>query len=401
MGVLAESLARIKPSPTIAVTDLARKLKAEGRDIIGLGAGEPDFDTPDYVKDAAIEAIRRGDTKYTAVDGTPALKSAIVRKFARENGLDYKASEITVANGGKQVLYNAFVATLNPGDEVVIPAPYWVSYPDMVLLAGGKPVFVTCPEQTGFKLRAEDLDEAITPKTRWVVLNSPSNPTGSAYSEDELKALCDVLRRHPHVWVMTDDIYEHLVYDDFKFKTVVQVAPELRDRALTINGVSKAYAMTGWRIGYAGGPEALIKGMAKVQSQSTSNPSSISQAAAAAALDGPQEFLATWRMAFQERRDLVVGRLNEAKGLRCHKPEGAFYVYPSCAGTIGKKTPDGALIGSSEDFARYLLESAGVAVVHGSAFGLDPFFRISYATSKEILEDACTRIIQACDRLVG
>ncbi|SNB67022.1 aspartate aminotransferase [Arboricoccus pini] len=399
MGVLAESLARIKPSPTIAVTDLARKLKAEGRDIIGLGAGEPDFDTPDFVKEAAIEAIRRGDTKYTAVDGTPALKNAIVRKFARENGLDYKASEISVANGGKQVLYNAFVATLNPGDEVVIPAPYWVSYPDMVLLAGGKPVFVTCPEQTGFKLRAEDLDEAITPRTKWVLLNSPSNPTGTAYSADELKVICDVLRRHPHVWVMTDDIYEHLVYGEFEFNTVVQVAPELRDRTLTINGVSKAYAMTGWRIGYAGGPEALIKGMAKVQSQSTSNPSSISQAAAAAALEGPQQFLSAWRLAFQERRDLVVERLNEARGLRCHKPDGAFYVYPSCAGTIGKRMPDGSVIGSSEDFARYLLEDAGVAVVHGSAFGLDPFFRISYATSKEVLQEACTRIIQACDRL--
>lgn len=401
MGVLADSLARIKPSPTIAVTDLARKLKAEGRDIIGLGAGEPDFDTPDFVKEAAIEAIRRGETKYTNVDGTAALKSAIVAKFERENQLDYKAEEITVGTGGKQVLYNALMATLNPGDEVVIPAPYWVSYPDMVLLAGGMPVFVTCPEQTGFKLRPEDLDEAITPRTKWVILNSPSNPTGAAYSRGELKAICDVLERHPHVWVLTDDIYEHLVYDAFEFSTVVQVAPNLRERVLTVNGVSKAYSMTGWRIGYAGGPKELIKGIAKIQSQSTSNPSSISQAAAVAALSGDQGFLADWRTAFQERRDVVVDMLNQADGLRCQKPEGAFYVYPSCAGVIGKRTPNGQEIARSEDFARYLLEGEGVAVVHGSAFGLDPFFRISYATSKETLQEACTRIARACAALTA
>lgn len=401
MGVLAESLSRIKPSPTIAVTDLARKLKAAGRDIIGLGAGEPDFDTPDFVKAAAIEAIRRGDTKYTNVDGTPALKEAICAKFARENVLVYRPEEITVGTGGKQVLYNAFMATLNPGDEVVIPAPFWVSYPDMVLLAGGTPVFVTCPEQTGFKLRPEDLDEAITPRTRWVILNSPSNPTGAGYTRAELQALTDVLVRHPQVWVMTDDMYEHLVYDDFEFATPAQIEPSLKPRTLTCNGVSKAYAMTGWRIGYAGGPAELIKGMAKVQSQSTSNPCSISQAAATAALNGDQSFLAEWRRVFEERRDLVVGLLNEAPGIRCHKPEGAFYVYPSCAGAIGKRTPDGRQLGTSEDFARYLLEGVGVAVVHGSAFGLDPFFRISYATSNAVLEDACRRIIRACEALEG
>ncbi len=399
MSFIARSLSRIKPSPTIAVTNLARELKAAGRDIIGLGAGEPDFDTPDHIKEAAIAAIRRGETKYTAVDGTPELKAAICRKFARENGLTFEPAQITVGTGGKQVLYNAFMATIDPGDEVVIPAPYWVSYPDMVLLAGGEPVFVSCPEQTGFKLRPEDLDAAITARTKWVVLNSPSNPTGSAYTRDELANLAEVVRRHPHVRVLTDDIYEHLVYDGFVFHTFAQVAPDLADRTLTVNGVSKAYAMTGWRIGYAGGPKELIRAMATIQSQSTSNPCSISQAAAAAALDGDQSFLAERNEVFRKRRDLVVDMLNRAPGLRCLKPEGAFYVYPSCAGVIGKRTPKGQRIETSEDFARYLLEDAGVAVVHGSAFGLDPYFRISYATATELLEDACQRIVRACERL--
>ncbi|MFP4271238.1 MAG: pyridoxal phosphate-dependent aminotransferase [Alphaproteobacteria bacterium] len=399
MIATAERLARIKPSPTIAVTNLARELKAQGRDVIGLGAGEPDFDTPDHIKEAAIAAIRAGDTKYTAVDGTPALKDAICRKFERENGLSYTPAQITVGTGGKQVLYNALMATLDPGDEVVIPAPYWVSYPDMVLLAGGEPVFVTCPEQTGFKLRAEDLDAAITPKTKWVILNSPNNPTGAAYTRAELAAICAVLERHPHVAVLSDDMYEHLVYDDFTFTTPAQVAPALYDRTLTMNGVSKAYAMTGWRIGYAGGPVELIQAMAKVQSQSTSNPSSISQAAAVAALDGPQDFIAERNAVFKQRRDLVADRLDAVPGLRCRKPEGAFYVYPSCAGVIDKRTPQGDVIASSEDFARYLLEAEGVAVVHGSAFGLEPCFRISYATATELLEEACTRIERACAAL--
>jgi aspartate aminotransferase len=399
MSFIARSLSRIKPSPTIAVTNLARELRAAGRDIIGLGAGEPDFDTPDHIKEAAIEAIRRGETKYTAVDGTPELKAAICRKFARENGLTFEPAQITVGTGGKQVLYNAFMATIDPGDEVVIPAPYWVSYPDMVRLAGGEPVFVSCPEQTGFKLRPEDLDAAITARTKWVVLNSPSNPTGSAYTRDELADLAEVVRRHPHVRVLTDDIYEHLVYDGFVFHTFAQVAPDLADRTLTVNGVSKAYAMTGWRIGYAGGPKELIRAMATIQSQSTSNPCSISQAAAVAALDGDQSFLAERNEVFRTRRDLVVDLLDRAPGLRCLKPEGAFYVYPSCAGVIGRRTPKGQRIETSEDFARYLLEDAGVAVVHGSAFGLDPYFRISYATATELLEDACRRIVRACERL--
>ena len=399
MIATATRLARIKPSPTIAVTNLARELKAKGRDVIGLGAGEPDFDTPDHVKEAAIQAIRAGDTKYTAVDGTPALKAAICRKFARENGLAYAPEQVSVGTGGKQVLYNAFMATLDPGDEVVVPAPYWVSYPDMVLMAGGEPVFVTCPEQTGFKLRAEDLDAAITSRTKWVVLNSPNNPTGAAYTEAELRTLTDVLVRHPHVGVLTDDMYEHLVYDDFRFTTPAQVAPELYERTLTVNGVSKAYCMTGWRIGYGAGPTHLIKAMANVQSQSTSNPTSISQAAAVAALDGPTEFMARHNEVFKRRRDLVVDALDQTPGLRCPRPEGAFYVYPSCAGVIGKRTPGGKVLETSEDFARYLLESVGVAVVHGSAFGLDPYFRISYATATELLEDACARIDQACRAL--
>ena len=399
MSILSSSLARIKPSPTIAVTNLARELQAQGRDVIGLGAGEPDFDTPDHIKEAAIAAIRKGETKYTAVDGTPALKQAIVAKFKRENGIEYRADEITVGTGGKQVLYNALMATLEPGDEVVIPAPYWVSYPDMTLLAGGTPVFVACPDQTGFKLRPEDLDEAIGPRTKWVILNSPNNPTGAAYTEAELKALTGVLARHPHVWLMTDDMYEHLVYDDFRFTTPVQVEPSLKDRTLTVNGVSKAYAMTGWRIGYAAGPKELIRGMGIIQSQSTSNPSSISQAAAVTALSGDLSFLPERNAVYKQRRDLVVDQLNRVPGLRCHRPEGAFYVYPSCAGVIGRRTPKGVMLETSADFAATLLADEGVAVVHGTAFGLDPYFRISYATGTDLLEEACRRIIRFCESL--
>ncbi|MEO3434394.1 aspartate transaminase [Inquilinus sp. CAU 1745] len=399
MPFLAQSLARIKPSPTIAVTQKARELKEAGRDVIGLGAGEPDFDTPDNIKQAAIEAIRAGETKYTAVDGTPALKKAICAKFRRENGLDYTPDQVTVGTGGKQVLYNALVATLDPEDEVIVPAPYWVSYPDMVLLCGGQPVIVDCPAEKGFKLQPGDLEKAITPKTKWLILNSPNNPTGAAYSEAEMKALTDVLVRHPHVWVMTDDMYEHLVYDDFRFVTPAEVEPRLYDRTLTVNGVSKAYAMTGWRIGYAAGPKDLIKAMAKVQSQSTSNPSSVSQAAAVEALNGPQDFIGERAEAFKARRDLVVSMLNQANGITCHRPEGAFYVYPSCAGAIGKKTPDGKVIETDEDFVTYLLESEGVAVVQGSAFGMAPFFRVSYATSTEALEEACLRIQRAAGAL--
>lgn len=399
MSVLASRLSRIKPSPTIAVTSKARELKAAGRDVIGLGAGEPDFDTPDHIKEAAIAAIRAGDTKYTAVDGTPALKNAIVAKFKRDNGLDYKPEQITVGTGGKQVLYNALMATLDPGDEVIIPAPYWVSYPDIVLLAEGEPVIVPCHQNNGFKLMAEDLEKAITPKTKWVILNSPSNPTGSAYSWEDMKALTDVLKRHPHVWVMTDDMYEKLVYDGFEFCTPAQVEPALYDRTLTVNGVSKAYCMTGWRIGYAAGPVELIKAIAKVQSQSTSNPSSISQAASVAALEGPEDFIASNNEVFKARRDLVVEALNKCPGLSCHRPEGAFYVFPSCAGVIGKRTPDGKVIETDEDFVTYLLEAEGVAVVQGSAFGLAPYFRISYATSTEALEEACRRIHRACEAL--
>ena len=399
MSVLAARLSRIKPSPTIAVTQKAKELKAAGRDVIGLGAGEPDFDTPDNIKEAAIAAIRRGETKYTAVDGTPALKAAVVAKFKRDNGLDYAANEITVGTGGKQVIYNAFMATLDPGDEVLIPAPYWVSYPDMALLAEGTPTFVTCGQNQNFKLQPEDLEAAIGPKTKWLILNSPSNPTGAAYSHDEMKALTDVLLRHPHVWVMSDDMYEHLVYDDFRFVTPAQVEPGLKDRTLTVNGVSKAYAMTGWRIGFAGGPAALIKAMSKVQSQSTSNPSSVSQAAAVEALSGPDDYIAERNAVYKKRRDLVVAMLNDCPGLLCPTPEGAFYVYPSCAGCIGKTTPKGQRIESDGDFATYLLEEADVAVVQGEAFGHSPHFRISYATSTEALETACTRIKGACEAL--
>ncbi|HEX2113560.1 MAG TPA: aspartate transaminase [Alphaproteobacteria bacterium] len=399
MPFLADRLSRIKPSPTIAVTTKALELKAAGKDVIGLGAGEPDFDTPDTIKAAAIKAIQQGQTKYTAVDGTPALKQAICAKFKRENGLDYKPNQITVGTGGKQVLYNALMATLNPGDEVIIPAPYWVSYPDMVLLAEGTPVIVSCSQNSGFKLRAEELDAAITPKTKWLILNSPSNPTGAAYTRAELKALTDVLVKHPHVWVMTDDMYEHLVYDGFEFTTPAQIEPKLYDRTLTVNGVSKAYAMTGWRIGYAGGPVELIKAMGAIQSQSTSNPSSVSQAAAVEALNGPQDFIPKNAEIFKARRDLVVEMLNKAKGIHCQTPEGAFYVYPSCAGAIGRKTPQGKVIKDDTDFVTYLLEAEGVAVVQGEAFGLSPYFRISYATSTEALTEACKRIQRACAAL--
>jgi aspartate aminotransferase len=395
MSFFAARLSRIKPSPTIAVTTRARELKAAGQDVIGLGAGEPDFDTPDPVKEAAIDAIRAGDTKYTAVDGTPALKQAICGKFKRDNHLDYAPEQINVGVGGKQVLFNAIMATVDTGDEVIIPAPYWVSYPDIVLLAGGKPVFVAASQEDNFRMRPEALEAAITPRTKWLILNSPSNPSGAAYTPDELKALTDVLMRHPHVWVMTDDIYEKITYDNFVFASVAEVEPGLYDRTLTINGVSKSYAMTGWRIGYAGGPVELIKAMAKLQSQSTTNATSISQAAAVEALNGDQTFLAPRNAAFKKRRDMVVARLNATPGLDCLTPEGAFYVYPSCAGVIGKATPDGKVIESSEDYATYLLESVGVAVVHGAAFGLDPHFRISYATSEEALEAACDRIEKA------
>jgi aspartate aminotransferase len=399
MGLVARTLERVKPSPTMAITSKAREMKAAGFDVIGLGAGEPDFDTPDNIKQAAIEAIKRGETKYTAVDGIPELKQAISEKFARENGLDYKPNEITVGSGGKQVLYNALLATLDPGDEVVIPSPYWVSYPDIVLLAGAEPVIVETRIEDGFKLKPEVLAKAITPKTKWFIFNSPSNPTGAAYTREEIKALTDVLLKHERVWVLSDDIYEHLVYDDFKFTTPAQIEPKLKDRTLTLNGVSKAYSMTGWRIGYGGAPAPLIKAIGTLQSQSTSNPCSISQWAAVEALRGPQGFLKDWVKSFQARRDLVVSMLNQASGLSCPTPEGAFYVYPSCAGCIGKKTPQGQVIGSDEDFAVALLAEEGVAVVHGAAFGLSPFFRISYATGMEALEEACRRIQRFCASL--
>jgi aspartate aminotransferase len=399
MSFLADSLSRVKPSATIAVTNKARELKAAGRDVIGLGAGEPDFDTPENIKEAAIRAIREGKTKYTAVDGIPELKAAIVAKFARENGLAYTPAEITVGTGGKQVLYNALMATLNPGDEVLIPAPYWVSYPDMVYLAGATPVFVDASVASGFKVTPDALEAAITPRTKWLIFNSPSNPSGAAYTRAELRAIADVLMRHPHVWTMTDDMYEHLVYDDFVFATLAAVEPDLKARTLTVNGVSKAYCMTGWRIGYAGGPAHLIKAMANIQSQSTSNPCTISQWAAAEALNGPQDFIARNNTVFKERRDLVVSMLNQARGIACPTPEGAFYVYPSCAGTIGKRTPAGRSIATDEDFVTALLEEEGVAVVQGSAFGLGPNFRISYATATSDLEEACQRIQRFCASL--
>ena len=396
---LSDALARVKPSATIAVTTKSAELKRAGHDVIGLGAGEPDFDTPDNIKDAAIEAIRTGKTKYTPADGIPELKEAICAKFARENGLAYKPSQVHVAPGGKPVIYNALLATLNPGDEVIVPAPYWVSYPEMVLMAGGEPVIAPCGPNSNYKLTPEALEAVITPRTRWIILHSPSNPTGAAYTKAELRGLADVLLRHPHVWILTDDMYEHLVYDDFDYWTIAQVEPALYDRTLTMNGVSKAYAMTGWRIGYAAGPEKLIKAMGKVISQTTSNPCSISQYAAVEALNGPQDFMAERRAVYQQRRDMVVAGLNKCAGLHCPTPEGAFYVYPSCAGVIGKTAPSGNVIKTDEDFATELLETEKVAVVFGAAFGMSPAFRISYATSTKALTEALARIQRFCAAL--
>lgn len=399
MTFLSATLSRVKPSPTIAVTTKAAELRAAGRDIIGLGAGEPDFDTPENIRAAGHDAISKGKTRYTAVDGIPELKQAICDKFARENGLRYSPNEISVSSGGKQVLYNALMATLNPGDEVLIPAPYWVSYPDMVLLAGGTPVVIEAQPETGFKVTPEQLRAAITPRTKWIIFNSPSNPTGAGYSWDALKGLTDELLRHPHVWVMSDDMYEHLVFDDFQFCTPAQVEPALKDRVLTVNGVSKAYAMTGWRIGYAGGPTELIGAMRKIQSQSTSNPCAISQWATVEALSGPQDYLTENKKVFQRRRDLVVSMLNQAEGIRCAVPEGAFYVYPDISELIGKSTPGGVKIDTDEAFATALLEEAEVAVVFGAAFGLSPYFRVSYATSDDALQEACLRIQKFCASL--
>jgi len=399
MDFLSATLARVKPSPTIAVTNKVSELKRAGRDIIGLGAGEPDFDTPQNIKDAAVQAIAKGKTKYTTVDGIIELKEAICAKFKRDNDLTYTPSQVSVSGGGKQILYNALMATLNEGDQVIIPAPFWVSYPDMVLLAGGEPVIAQASVQTGYKLTADQLEAAITPKTKWLIFNSPSNPTGAGYTWEELKMLTDVLMRHPHVWVMTDDMYEHLAYDDFEFCTPAQVEPSLYDRTLTVNGVSKAYSMTGWRIGYAAGPEKLIGAMRKIQSQSTSNPCSISQWAAVEALNGTQDFLAPNNDLFVRRRDLVVEMLNAAEGINCPTPEGAFYVYPSIAECIGKTSAAGTVITDDETFATALLEESGVAVVFGAAFGLSPNFRVSYATSDELLKEACTRIQNFCAAL--
>jgi len=398
MSIISNNLNKIKPSPTIAVTQKARELKAAGKDVIGLGAGEPDFDTPDNIKEAAIKAIRDGDTKYTAVDGTPALKKAIVDKFKRENNLDYDLDQITVGAGGKHVIYNAMMATLNEGDEVIVPAPYWVSYPDMVLLAGGTPIILECDEKQGFKLSPSELDKAITPKTKWIILNSPSNPTGACYSESDILELSKILIKHSHVYILSDDIYEHVVYEGFKFFTIAQIK-ELKDRVLTMNGVSKAYSMTGWRIGYAAGPKDIIKAIAKIQSQSTTNPSSISQAAAVEALNGQQDFIKERAKSFQERRDFVVSSLNQIEGIECLNPDGAFYVFPSCKALIGKKDPNGNVINNDTDFVKSLLEHSGIAVVQGSAFGLEGFFRISYATSMDNLKKALDKIKNFCKDL--
>ena len=399
MAFLADALSRVKPSATIAVSQKARELKAKGRDVIGLGAGEPDFDTPNHIKAASIDAINRADTKYTPVSGIPELRKAIAAKFKRENNLDYDWQQTIVGTGGKQILFNAFMATLNPGDEVVIPAPYWVSYPEMVAICGGTPVFVSTTIENDFKLQPADLEAAITPKTKWLMFNSPSNPSGAAYSEAELKALTDVLMRHPQVWILSDDMYEHLTYGEFVFTTPAQIEPSLKDRTLTMNGVSKAYAMTGWRIGYAAGPIELIKAMDMIQGQQTSGACSIAQWAAVEALNGTQDFIPKNKEIFRGRRDLVVSMLNQAKGLQCPVPEGAFYVYPSCEGTIGKTAPSGKVIETDEDFVTELLETEGVAVVHGSAFGLGPAFRISYATATSDLEEACRRIQRFCGSL--
>ncbi len=399
MAFLSATLDRIQPSATLAISAQARDLQAAGRDVISLSQGEPDFDTPDNIKEVAIQAIRDGDTKYTNLEGTPALKRAICAKLKRENNLEYGQDEVIVATGAKQVLYNALMATLNPGDEVIIPTPYWVSYPDMVLLGGGTPVIVASSAEDDFRMTSAALEAAITEKTKWLIFNSPSNPSGAAYGPGHLKPLTDVLLRHPQVWVMTDDIYEHLIYDDFRFVTVAEIEPGLRQRTLTVNGVSKAYCMTGWRIGYGAGPSMLIKAMAKLQSQSTSNPCSVSQAAAVEALSGPQGFIQHNNEAFKSRRDLVVSMLNQASGIACPTPQGAFYVYPSCAGCISKSTPEGSRIENDLDFATSLLAAEGVAVVHGEAFGLSPHFRISYATSNEELEEACQRIQRFCASL--
>ena len=398
-GFLSEALNRIQPSPTIAASQKARDLIAAGRNVISLGVGEPDHDTPENIKEAAIAAIRRGETKYTAVEGIPELRKAIALKFKRENGLDYAPAQTFVSPGGKAIVFNALMATLNPGDEAIVPAPYWVSYPDIVLLAGGTPVMPKTRLEDGFKLRAEALARAITPRTKWLILNQPCNPTGACYTEDELKALGEVLLKHPHVWVLTDDMYEHLIYEGFRFHTIAAVVPQLYQRTVTMNGVSKAYAMTGWRIGYCGAPEPLIKAMSKLQSQSASNASSISQWASVEALTGPQDFIPKFQKIFEERRDLVVSMLNQAKGIECPKPEGAFYVYPSIAELIGKTAPSGKTLATDEDFVTELLESEGVAAVHGAAFGLSPFFRVSYATSTELLEEACRRIQRFCAEL--
>ena len=398
MSIISDILKRIKPSPTIAVTQKARELKAAGKDVIGLGAGEPDFDTPDNIKDAAIKAIKEGDTKYTAVDGTPELKKAISEKFKRENNLSYSTDQITVGAGGKHVIYNLMMATLNKGDEVIIPAPYWVSYPDIVMLAGANPIVVECSEEQGFKLTAKDLESVITNNTKWVILNSPSNPTGACYTEQEIRNLAQVLRRNPHVSVLSDDIYEHIIYDNFKFFTIAQI-PELKNKVVTMNGVSKSYAMTGWRIGYAAGEKEIIKAISKIQSQSTSNPSSISQAAAAEALNGTQDFISIRSKSFQERRDFVVSSLNDIDGINCLKPDGAFYVFPSCKGLIGKKDKSGKKLETDTDFVKSLLENNNVAVVQGSAFGLDGYFRVSYATSMEKLKVAMERIKSFCESL--
>jgi aspartate aminotransferase len=400
MPFLSEAMARVKPSPTIAVSNLAREMVATGRDVIGLGAGEPDFDTPDNIKKAAIRAIEAGKTKYTAPDGIPELKEAIREKFRRENGLDYSVEQISVSSGGKQVLYNALMATLNAGDEVIVPAPYWVSYPDMVLMCGGTPVIVEAGIAAGFKMTPAQLEAAITPRTKWLILGSPSNPTGAGYGRAELKALTDVLKRHPHVWVMSDDMYEHIAFAPYEFCTPAQVEPELCARTLTVNGVSKAYAMTGWRIGYAGGPRELITAMRKVQSQTTTNPCSISQYAAVEALNGPQDYVTEANVHFQRRRDLVVGMLNQAAGLDCPVPDGAFYVFPDISGCIGKRVPNGPVIDNDEKFCAELLAQEGVAVVHGAAFGMSPNFRISYAVADSVLVEACTRIRRFCGSLV-
>lgn len=399
MSFLAANLSNIKPSPTIAISMKAAELKASGKDIIGLSMGEPDYDTPNNIKEAAIAAIKKGDTKYTAVDGTPALKKAVIAKFKRENNLEYKNSEIIVSTGAKQVIYNALVASLNAGDEVLIQAPYWVSYPDMVLLAGGTPVVVESSADNNFKLRPEVLEKKISPKTKWLILNSPSNPTGACYSSDELKALADVLLKHPQVHVLADDIYEHLTFDDLKFATIAEVEPKLKERTLIVNGVSKSYAMTGWRIGYGAGPEKLIKAMSMIQSQSTSATSSISQAAAVEALNGPQDYIRDSKKVFEKRRDMVVKMLNEIDGIQCNNPNGAFYVFPACTGLYGKKTESGKIIENDSDFATYLLEEALVAVVPGIAFGSSGFFRISYAASEEFLKNAMQRIADACKKL--